>query len=73
MVATLVVDNSELFTHVFDPRVDSSGSSYGLNAGMVGIGAANSKARIDNVKIQVLPPEITIEDVEDFSDGVGDL
>jgi Ca2+-binding RTX toxin-like protein len=67
---TLVVDNKNVFTHVFDPRVDEFGYSYGLNTGMVGIGATSSKARIDNLKVQVLPPEITLEETEDFSDGV---
>jgi hypothetical protein len=58
---------------VFDPRVDATGYSYGLNAGMVGLGAENSIARVDNVGIQVLPPEITYEDVEDFEDDIADI
>ncbi|KKL51236.1 hypothetical protein LCGC14_2297520, partial [marine sediment metagenome] len=70
---TLVVNGTDVFTHVYAPRVDADGFSYGLNAGMVGLGAYNSKARIDNVAVQVLPPEITLEVTEDFSDGVADL
>jgi hypothetical protein len=62
-----LLDNSEVFSHAFAPRVDEDGYSYGLNAGMVGIGADNSKSRIDNVAVQVLPPEITLETTEDFS------
>ncbi|MDA1274643.1 MAG: proprotein convertase P-domain-containing protein [Verrucomicrobia bacterium] len=73
LTATLVIDNSEVFTHAFAPRVDADGFSYGLNMGMVGIGANNSKSRIDNVAVQVLPPEITFQSAEDFSDGVADL
>ena len=72
-VATLVVNGSQVFSHAYAPRVDSTGYSYGLNAGMVGLGANNSVARIDNVAIQVLPPEITYENVEDFQDGVADI
>ena len=71
--ATLLVNGTDVFTHVYAPRVDADGFSYGLNAGMVGIGANNSKARIDNVGVQVLPPETTLEVTEDFSDSVDDL
>jgi hypothetical protein len=39
---------------------------------MVGLGAENAVARIDNVAVQVLPPEITFEETEDFTDGVAD-
>jgi hypothetical protein len=56
---TLVINNTEVFTHVFDPRVDADGYAYGLSAGMIGIGANNSVSRIDNLVVQVLPPEIT--------------
>ena len=62
-----------MFTHVFAPRIDEDGFSYGINRGLVGIGSENSKSRIDNVAVQVLPPEITFEDTDDFSDGVADL
>jgi len=72
-VATLVVDNSQVFSHVYAPRVDPDGFSYGLNAGMVGIGAYNAIGRIDNVAVQILPPEITFQDVEDFDDGAANL
>ena len=70
--ATLVVDNKEVISYAFAPRVDLDGFSYGLNAGMVGIGANNAIGRIDNVAVQVIPPEITLEETEDFSDGVAD-
>jgi len=65
-VGTLVVDNKLVFTHVYTPRVDEYGYSYGLNAGLVGLGANNSIARIDNVAVQVLPPDWTYEESEDF-------
>ncbi|MHC5112525.1 MAG: calcium-binding protein, partial [Planctomycetota bacterium] len=72
VTATLLINNTELFSHTFTPRV-VGGVSLGLNAGLVGIGADNSIARIDNVVVQVLPPEITFEDTEDFTDGIADL
>ncbi|HSG91927.1 MAG TPA: hypothetical protein VLA56_22120, partial [Pseudomonadales bacterium] len=73
-VATLVVNNKNVFTHVFAPRVDEDGYTYGLNAGMVGLGADNAVARLDNVSVQVLPPDWTLEIDEDFGsdDGVLD-
>jgi hypothetical protein len=67
------VDNAELFSHTFDPRVDEDGYTYGLNMGMVGFGSDNSRSIFDNIKVQVLPPEITFEGIEDFSDDVSDL
>ena len=72
LAATLVVNNNELFSHTFEARVDG-GVTYGLNAGFIGIGADNSTARIDNVVVQILPPEVTLEVIEDFSDAVEDL
>jgi Ca2+-binding RTX toxin-like protein len=72
VTATLVVNNEEVFHHVFSPRV-IDGYSYGLNTGMVGLGANNSVARIDNVAVQVLPPEYTFDTDEDFEDDLFDL
>jgi Ca2+-binding RTX toxin-like protein len=70
--ATLVVNGSEVFTHVFEARVEDS-YAFGLNAGMVGLGAYNSIARIDDVKVQVLPPEITFQATDEFDPEVADL
>ena len=71
VTATLVVNNSQVFSYAFAPRV-IDGFSYGLNNGMVGLGANNATARIDNVVVQVLPPEITLEETEDFADGLAE-
>ena len=69
LTATVVVDNqdSSTMTHVFAARVDD-GYSYGLNYGLVGLGAQNATARIDNMLVQILKPEVTFEDSNDFSD-----
>jgi hypothetical protein len=64
---TLLVEGTEFFTHVFDPRVDEDGWVYGLNTGMVGFGSDNSRGIFDNIAVQQLPPEITFEDTDDFS------
>ena len=63
--ATLVVDGQHVFSHSFPARV-VDGMSFGLNTGMVGLGADNATANLDNVFVQVLPPEITMEETETF-------
>jgi hypothetical protein len=70
--ATLVVDGKKTLSHAFAARRDDDGFSYGLNAGMIGLGAENSVARIDDVVVQILKPETTFEHVDDFSDGGAD-
>jgi hypothetical protein len=70
--ATVVINNAVTMSYAFAPRV-IDGFSFGLNTGMVGIGANNAKGRIDNVTAQILPPAITLNHDEDFNDGVADL
>ncbi|MHC4088881.1 MAG: hypothetical protein ACYSVY_01125, partial [Planctomycetota bacterium] len=64
--ATLLVDGVEFFTHTFDARV-IDGWSYGLNTGYIGFGSDNSRGIYDNIIVQKLPPEITFEDTDDFT------
>ncbi|UCE73891.1 MAG: hypothetical protein JSV56_12865, partial [Methanomassiliicoccales archaeon] len=71
-VVTVVVDSSEVFHHVFEPRI-IEGYAYGLNQGMVGMGSDNSRGTFDNIVVQVLPPEYTFEETEDFTDFNDDL
>jgi Ca2+-binding RTX toxin-like protein len=66
---TLLVDNVKFLTYTFAPRVDADGFTYGLNAGMVGVGAENSFGRFDNVAAQVLPRRITFDKTDDFTPG----
>lgn len=70
--ATLVVDNDDVLSYVYAPRV-VDGISYGLNTGMVGIGAENSMSQIDNVLVQILPRGLTLVTEEDFTDTVSDI
>ena len=44
-----------------------------LNEGMVGLGANNAKAQIDNVVVQRIAPETTLEKTLDFVSGDPDL
>ncbi len=66
---TLIVNNQVTLTYTFAPRVDAYGISHGLNDGMVGLGARNSKAQIDNVTVQRLAPVTTFSQTVDFSSG----
>jgi hypothetical protein len=65
---TVVVDGTHSFSHTFDPRV-IEGVSYGLNTGMVGVGSDNARGYFNNVVVQALPPQITLDHIEDFSTG----
>jgi len=71
--ATLVVDSRVNLTYTFAPRTDEYGFTYFLQAGMVGIGANNAKGQIDNVTVQRIPPEVTLDRTVDFSSGLTDL
>jgi hypothetical protein len=73
LTVTLMVNNSRVFTRTFAPRVDADGFAYGLNSGMVAIGANNARGRFDNVAVQVLPPQITYAATHDFAGGVNEL
>ncbi len=64
----LVVDNTTTMTYTFAPRTDAYGT-HALNEGMVGLGANNSTASIDNVVVQRLAPTITLNQTVDFTTG----
>ncbi|HEX6131212.1 MAG TPA: hypothetical protein VF044_05745 [Actinomycetota bacterium] len=69
---TISVDGKVAFTHVFPARV-VDGVAYGLSKGMIGFGSSNSRGYFDNILIQVLPPQVTLDHREDFEDGVADV
>jgi len=64
--AILVVDNKNVFTHTYQPRV-VDGYSYGLNWGLVGVGSNNSRGAFDNITVQILPPQLTFDQTEKFA------
>ncbi len=71
---TLIVDNQHTLSYAFAPRVDEDGFIHFANEGMVGLGADNAKARIDNLVVQRIAPAITYTETVDFNDGTtGDL
>lgn len=63
--------NNVSFTYTFAPRVDADGNNYGINHGLVGLAANNSVSRLNDVVVQVLPPEITYDHTHDFSSQTG--
>ncbi|HJW50205.1 MAG TPA: hypothetical protein VJ726_12390, partial [Candidatus Limnocylindria bacterium] len=60
------------FSYNFTPRV-IDGENYGLNKGLVGVGSDQSRGRLDNMAIQVVQPENTIDRTEDYNDGRANL
>jgi hypothetical protein len=68
---TVVVDGETAFTYAFDTRLIDD-EVYDLNTGLIGFGSDNAKGRIDDFKVQLLPPLLTLDRTEDFSDGVAD-
>jgi hypothetical protein len=74
LTAVLVIDNSStnVLTFTFAARV-VDGYSFTLNYGMVGIGGNGARAKIDNARVQVLPPTITLTNVETFADSQANI
>jgi len=66
---TLIVNNQVTLSYAFAARVDVYGLSHGINEGMVGLGARNAKAQIDNVIVQRVPPVLTLNQTIDFNAG----
>ncbi|MHC4431816.1 MAG: calcium-binding protein, partial [Planctomycetota bacterium] len=64
---TVIGNNTEVFSHTFDARI-IEGYAYAINAGMIGFGSDSSRGVYDNIAVQVLPPEITLEATEEFPD-----
>ena len=67
---TVVVDNQDVFSHAFEPRVEN-GWAYNLNWGYVGVGSNNARGTFENVEVRVLPPDFTLEQTEDFTSSAG--
>src|SRR4029079_11835962 len=72
-VASLTVNNQVTFSYTFAVRVDALGIQHGLNDGMVGIGAQNAKAQIDNAVVQKVPLPVALNQTADFTSSVGTL
>jgi hypothetical protein len=72
LVVTVYVSGSARLSYQFAPRwIDNQ--PYGLNKGLVGLGSNNSRGQFQNFTVQDLPPQATMDNTEDFADGVADL
>ncbi len=69
----LTVNNQVSLSYTFTPRIDVYGISHGFKDGMVGLGANNGKAKIDNVVVQRVAPVMTVNKTVDFSSGTTGL
>ncbi|HET9217470.1 MAG TPA: Calx-beta domain-containing protein, partial [Terriglobia bacterium] len=67
-LVTVRVDDSQAFSFNYAPRI-LNGESVGLNKGFIGVGSDNARGLFDNVVVQALPPQMTLDIVEDFNDG----
>ena len=67
---TVVIDNQDVFSHVYQPRVED-GWAYGLNWGYVGVGSDNARGTFENVEVRVLPPDFTLVNTEEFDTNAG--
>ena len=57
---TVQANGKAALTHTYAPRM-IGGVAYGLNKGMVGMGSDNSRGQFDNVRVRVLPPQVTLD------------
>ena len=67
-----LIGGKSVLTYSFSPRV-VDGVQKQLNTGLIGVGANGATASFDNVDVQTLPPQYTLDYLEDFSDGVANL
>ncbi len=64
--ATIKVGTTSV-SFTYPVRVDTLGVTHTLNYGLVGIGANNASAQIDNVVVQAPPGATTLDKTADFS------
>nr|NLI49987.1 calcium-binding protein [Propionibacterium sp.] len=69
---TLSVNGAMVLTHTFAPRL-VDGVPSGLNKGMVGLGSNKARGLFDNVRAQVLPPQVTFDQTWDLAAGTAPL
>src|SRR5262249_31384938 len=70
--AVTVNSSNQAFTYTYGPRV-IDGENNGLNKGFIGFGSNQSRGTLDNIKLQVVPPQTTLDETEDFNDGNANL
>jgi hypothetical protein len=68
---TVSVAGVNHFSYTFAPRLDELGQPIPLNKGLVGIGMDSGSGTVDNFKVQILPPNLTLDRLDDFTSDVG--
>jgi Ca2+-binding RTX toxin-like protein len=64
---TVAIAGVNWFTYDYTPRYDALGDPIPLNCGMVGVGMDGSSGRLDNFTVQILPPDWTLDETDDFT------
>ncbi|MEA1863700.1 MAG: Calx-beta domain-containing protein [Euryarchaeota archaeon] len=64
---TVAVAGVNWFTYDYEPRYDAMGEPIPLNQGMVGVGMDGSSGLMDNFTVQILPPDWTFDETDDFT------
>jgi Ca2+-binding RTX toxin-like protein len=64
---TAVLNGKQSLSYAYQPRADADGFTYLIRDGMVGLGGDNARARIDNARVQIIPPAITYTATDTFS------
>src|SRR6266542_6743329 len=64
-------DLEQAFSYTFAPRT-VNGQQVGLNKGLVGFGSNTSRGVLDNIAVQAVPPQVTLDWTEYFEDGLAD-
>jgi hypothetical protein len=67
---TLSVDGQAALGYTFPARY-IDGVRNGLNKGMVGMGSDNARGSFDNVRVQILPPQVTLDSSTDLTTTPG--
>ena len=70
---TVSVAGVNWFSYDYTPRIDVYGEEIPLARGLVGVGMDGSRGKVDNFKVQILPPDWTLEEVDDFKPPVAEL
>jgi Ca2+-binding RTX toxin-like protein len=62
----------QAFSFTFAPRILRGGDQVALNKGFLGFGSNNSRGLFDNIALNVLAPQTTLDVTEYFDDGVAE-
>ena len=66
---TVMINGMTAFEYVFPAQI-VDGQPVPLNKGLIGLGSQGAKGTFDNVAVQVLKPQMTLDETETFDDGI---